>query len=349
MTQAMSTGIVFCLSGALALLTCWWLARTLRRRKMVAHPNERSSHTLPTPVGGGVGMLVGLVVGVASGSGLGLQPPSLRLLAAVVVLGAVGLWDDWSRKGAPWALRLSVHIGLAACVTIPLGDAPASMAGGPLSAVLAIAWVVGLLNVVNFMDGIDGIAASQLAISATAVALVTGGSTRVLAVSCVGACVGFLLLNWAPARIFMGDAGSAPFGFLLAAMAVAGDSDWGAGRATWEAVLFVALTLALFVADASVTLLTRLRRGERIWEAHRQHVYQRMVRLGLSHRRVSALYAVGGCMVSSLAVAAWKWSQPSLAWVGAAGAAGAYATALYWVKRRELRRTPGDRPGPESG
>ena len=170
-------------------------------------------------------------------------------------------------------------------------------------AVLAVTW---LTNLYNFMDGSDGLAAGMalFGFGAFALAAFAAGdmALAVFSASLAGAAAAFLLFNFAPARIFLGDVGSVPLGFLAGALGLAGwrDDAWP----LW----FPALVFAPFIFDASVTLLRRLVRGEPVWRAHREHYYQRLVRLGTGHRATAlAAYAL---MLACAAAALYARAQP---------------------------------------
>jgi UDP-GlcNAc:undecaprenyl-phosphate/decaprenyl-phosphate GlcNAc-1-phosphate transferase len=233
-------------------------------------PNERSLHEQPVPRTGGVAVLLGAAVAFAFGAAEFWLP-----LALALVLAAVSLADDLHRL--PSAVRFAAHLGAAAClvwyVLSPMH--PVEMA----LLVLAVAWIT---NLYNFMDGSDGLAGGMATIgfAAYGVAAWWAGDAA-LAAACVAlssAALAFLLHNHHPARIFLGDVGSIPLGFLAAALGIVG---W---RNDLWPLWFPVLVFAPFIADATITLVRRLLRRERVWQAHRDHYYQRMVRMGLGHR-----------------------------------------------------------------
>jgi len=209
---------------------------------------------------------------------------SLPLIGVV----AVSAWDD--RRDVSPLVRLVVHVGAA--LAWALGVWP--HAGG-LVAALTVVWGA---NLFNFMDGSDGLAALMASVGfgsyAVAVAM-TGGNDFALLASIVGATLPVLALNWPPARVFLGDTGSVPLGFLAAVLGMQG---WRSGA--WPAwfPLFVFLP---FIADATVTLARRAWQRKRIWEAHREHSYQRLVQLGAGHAGTLAIY--GTLMVAGASVA----------------------------------------------
>jgi UDP-N-acetylmuramyl pentapeptide phosphotransferase/UDP-N-acetylglucosamine-1-phosphate transferase len=224
-------------------------------------------------------------------------PADARRLLLVVVIGAlvsvVSLVDDVWALNAP--VRLLVHLGAAAAVVFGIGSVATIDAGalgsatlpGVVAPWLTVLWVAWFINAFNFMDGSDGIAGVQAAIAALSWILFgwIGGSATLIwcGALLLGSTAGFLVHNWSPARIFMGDAGSALLGFLLATV------PWVMG--TDRLWLPTVLVLWPFLFDTLFTLGRRAVRGERLWEAHRSHLYQRLIVGGWSHRAVALLYA----------------------------------------------------------
>ena len=279
---------------AFGFAAAWMGAELIRRNaeklRLVQTPNERSSHTMPTPSGGGLGIaFAGTVCGLLIDTSL-FWP-----ILASVSAALLGLLDD--RFGLSARVRLIVHFALIAMVlatvgplpplATPLGSVP-SVALGALLLVAGVWW----LNLYNFMDGIDGLAASQaIFLCAGAATLAHLGTipAELEAVSwwafaVAAASAGFLVLNWPPARIFMGDAGS---NFL--AVAIFSISMSLVAQGYLELPVFVILT-ALFVADATTTLIGRLRSGNSGFTAHRLHVYQKLSRRLGQHKAATLIY-----------------------------------------------------------
>jgi UDP-N-acetylmuramyl pentapeptide phosphotransferase/UDP-N-acetylglucosamine-1-phosphate transferase len=272
-------------SFAVSCLGTRVLVALLHRRAVLDLPNERSSHVVPTPRGGGIAVIgTSVVAWLALWAG-GIVAPA----AGVVALAAAGLaavsWLDDLRSLSPSLRLLAQFAAVAAGIwVLPHG---ALLQGwlppglDPLAAALLWVWFA---NLFNFMDGIDGIAGSEAAaigIGVVLLAAIGGGIDLGLAAPAAvlaGAALGFLVWNWAPARIFMGDVGSVPLGYLLGFLL------FGlAARGQWQAALILP---AYFLADATLTLLRRLARGERVWQAHREHFYQRAVQRGFGHAEV---------------------------------------------------------------
>lgn len=267
--------ILIFLSFAATLPLTILVRKILLRQNLLDHPNERSSHTAPVPRGGGWAILIVLLFGIII---TGLLRHDLQshagVLAGVVLLAAISWLDD--KKGVSARARLSMHL-LAACLGTLCFPPDATLFGGALPFALdRVLMIIGwawFTNLYNFMDGIDGITGSETISIATglcfvmAAAGITDPFVSSLTMLLSGACLGFLALNWHPAKIFLGDIGSVPLGYLtgfcLLTLAIHGR-------------LIPALILPLYyLADSGITLAKRAWRREKIWEAHRQHFYQR--------------------------------------------------------------------------
>ncbi len=282
--------------GTPALLASALLTGLVRKLAM-SHgvldiPNERSSHKEATPRGGGFAIVLATVAALGAAAALGRLHADLlaSLTGGGLAVAAVGFMDD--RGGVPPGIRLAVHLCAALWAVWWLGGLPPLRVGshviqlgwvGYPVAVLAIAWT---LNLFNFMDGIDGIAASEAVFVVGAAAFLTlcgSGSSGVSAVALAlgGACIGFLLWNWPPAKIFMGDVGSGYLGYVIGVLALA------AAREDPTALWAWLILGGVFFVDATVTLFRRLLRGDRIYEAHRSHAYQWLARRWKSHKSVT--------------------------------------------------------------
>ncbi|WP_236654921.1 MraY family glycosyltransferase [Burkholderia pyrrocinia] len=274
------------------------LATGLAWRLATDIPNDRSLHTLPTPRVGGWGIVpVSIVVLLA------LAPRLWLIAIAAAGLAAMSQIDD--RRGLPARVRFSAHLAaVVALIVVFPAEAPWWLLAG---VGFAMVW---LTNLYNFMDGADGLAGGMalFGFGGYAVAALTGASASpdlvVAGAAVAGAALGFLLLNFHPARLFLGDAGSIPLGFLAGALGY-----WGWRTGAWP-IWFPALVFAPFIADASVTLLRRLLRGEKFWQAHREHYYQRMVRSGIGHGRTALYWYL--IMLAGIIVAVWAKGRPQL-------------------------------------
>lgn len=267
--------------------------RITARLGMLDRPNERSSHVRPTPRGGGLAMVV--VMLPATGWFLVAErldrPLGIALVGGGLLVAGVGWLDDRYRLSS--GVRLVVHFAAAAWAVWLLGGLPEIRFGhhtlwlGPIGGIVAIVGVVWLLNLYNFMDGIDGLAGGIAVVAGLAGAIGLGmtgtNGASVAALVASAASLGFLVWNWHPARIFMGDIGSGLLGYWFAVVAIAGERGDGPGVVGWV------ILLAIFIVDATVTLVRRMLRGERWAAAHRQHAYQRLSRTGWTHGNVSTL------------------------------------------------------------
>lgn len=281
---------------SIALLASAVLTGVVRRfahaRGLLDMPNPRSSHSTATPRAGGIAVVLVLTAAVLILEQSGGIAAWLcwALLGGGLAVSAVGLLDDY-RSVAP-GLRLVVHAGAAIWAVWLVGVPGLLQTGhhltyldwaGSVCAVIGIVWV---LNLFNFMDGIDGIAAGEAAFVSLSGALITLAGSDPHGVATVGlvlgaACLGFLVWNWPPARIFLGDVGSGYLGYVLAVLSLAAARGNAAALWTW-------LVLgSLFLADATVTLIRRMARGEKIYQAHRSHAYQLLAQRWGSHRRVT--------------------------------------------------------------
>ena len=278
---------------------------------LVDVPNERSMHTRVTPRGGGIVLVATVLAGLAVAALAGAVPTTPALLYAGVTLIVAGIgWLDDMRSVAP-VLRLLTH-ALAAAAAIAIWGAfdrvhlplvGALAVPQPVAVSVTMLWLVGLLNAYNFMDGIDGIASGQAVVAGVMWAVLCGASAPLamaVAALIAAASAGFLLHNWSPARIFMGDVGSGFLGFSFALLPLLAFHTLAEPRLPIAGLLIV----APFLFDTAYTLLRRLARGENVMSAHRTHLYQRMVMSGVSHAATATLY-ISLAALSGAVVLAW--------------------------------------------
>lgn len=306
-----------------AAIGTWWARRYALKGKLMDQPGERRSHAVATPRGGGIAIVAMVVV---AGLVAGLQSPDDRWLLwsfvpGLSVVAGIGWWDD-HKPLSPW-LRLGVQAVAAALLAVGVGSATADLGYAAFAFVAAMA----LANVWNFMDGINGLAASQACLAALAYATLmpAGGVVHWVAWALFAACAGFLPFNFPRARIFMGDVGSGALGYTLAMLATT--SLVAAPRAAMPLIL---LPLCAFLVDAGFTLAWRMLRGERWWAPHISHLYQWAGRR-VGHAAVTVIYFVFGSVILLL-----SFTLPTTT-VGqtAAVVAGTYGVgALLWVLLR---------------
>ena len=318
----MSTASLLPLTAVSAFALSFAIAELIRRYGarlgLVQAPNYRSSHVKPTASGGGLGIAVaGTVFGIVLGYG---GPVSFQVAVAVSAIGAtIGFLDD--RFDLSSILRIIAHFGLVTALLLSTGIVPIpDLSTTPIFQLLSLGVLlfVGVwwINLFNFMDGIDGLASTEAifllgaALSFTAgTTIVQGDAVMVPAMAVViAACLGFLLLNWPPARIFMGDAGSNYLAFFILAVALLTVASGTMRYPVW------AILPAAFVTDATVTLVRRALHGERWLSAHRLHAYQKLSRRWNSHLPSTLLYvAINLIWLYPLAILAH--TQPALEWL----------------------------------
>jgi len=274
------------ISIVVAALLSWallaWLLPRLRS-SLLDQPNARSSHRQPTPRGGGIAFVL-----IGSAGAL-VQGAVLPLL--VLPLALVGLRDD--RRGLPPWLRYGVQLATAVALLTLTRPAWLPWALAPL----ALIAITAIINFINFTDGLDGLVGACMAVSLAAAALVLPAPWLW---PLVGALLGFLLWNWSPAQVFMGDVGSTFLGALFAGVvSLAPD---------WRQALGLLLVATPLLADAFLCVLRRLAAGQPVFEAHRLHLFQRLQQAGWSHGRVAACYATATALLAVALIAGrWSW------------------------------------------
>lgn len=309
----MVAALAFLATFAAAAVGTYTVLAWLRRRAILDHPNERSSHNVPTPRGAGLAVVPIVLIIWALLAAVGEAPSGVWMAGLIALLLMLVSWID-DRRGLPAAARLLAHLA-AAVAGISVFPANALIFQGlvpPLAdhVLAAIAWI-WFINLYNFMDGIDGITGIETAaigIGVAAVAALQSGADLSAALVIAAAGLGFLIWNWHPARIFLGDSGSVPLGFLLGWLLLT-----LAARGDWAAAIILP---AYYLADATITLVARAVAGEAIWKAHRRHFYQIALRGGASHSAVALRIAIANLLLIVLAAVAQD--RPWLA-IAAAG------------------------------
>ena len=323
----------------LAFIGSYFLVLSIRRwalrSNMLDIPNERSSHTQPRPRGGGLAIvaisLIGLII-------IWILRPAWSWLtlivyvAGAILIAVVSFIDD--AHSLSNRVRFAAHSLSALLVIVFIGywsRVPLPVLGilnlGWLGAVITFLWIVGMINAYNFMDGIDGLAGGQAVVAGLGWTILGWSDNQPLVVALglllAASSLGFLGHNWSPARIFMGDVGSAFLGYTFAVLPIIAAQH--EPRLTLAGVLLV----WPFIFDTVFTFLRRLVNHENIFTAHRSHLYQRLVATGLSHKGVASLYiglAIIGLVCSVALVMNWRWAgyfsvitiviAPLILWLG---------------------------------
>ncbi len=323
-----------------AVLTAW-VRRYSLSRSLLDIPNARSLHDAPTPRGGGLAFVTVFLAALAGLSLAGLVPGRLALALGPggFIVALAGWLDD--RGHLPVRLRLAVQFLAAALAVAALNGFESLDTGwyhiplGFAGSLLAAVGIVWMLNLYNFMDGIDGIAGAEAVTTAVfAGLLLAWKGAPALALLCAvlaSATAGFLIWNWPPAKIFMGDVGSGFLGYVFAVMALYSEKAQAMPLLAWI------LLMGVFVLDTTVTLFLRIRRGETVWQAHRSHYFQRAVQAGCSHKSVTVWTGLLNVLLGALAVAAVACPRLLLPAVGAGLLL--LAAAGLQVVRMEQKRT----------
>ena len=299
-------------------------------------PNERSLHDRPVPRGGGVAILIAIIVCGATQALLSPNKDLTVVASGMLVVAIVSFLDD--RYSVPPFYRLVAHAAAAAAMLyggffLQKFEIPGVSWHWPyaVGAVFSTLFTVWMINLYNFMDGMDGFAGG-MAMFGFGVFAVMGwmvGHDAFFFTSLIiaAASAGFLIFNFPPARIFMGDIGSSTLGLLAATLSL-----WGARDGVFP-VWIAVLVFSPFIVDATVTLFRRQLRGERVWQAHREHYYQRLVRMGWGHRKTVLIEYVlmATCGVSALAL---RGAATDTQWVGMVGLAVMATVLMAWVDWR---------------
>ena len=304
-----------------------------RKRGLLDMPGQRRSHTQPTPRGGGLGIVIAVLVcavpALAWAPQAAPRATVIVLSLALLAVAAVGWRDD--HVPLPVLPRIGVHLLAALAVSAVLLFPAAQLDSRLWAWLVPIAIVVaGSINAHNFMDGIDGLLGLQACFVLVGYALLAwtlnDAALAAAAMASAAACFGFLLFNRPPARIFMGDVGSGTLGLLIAAFA--GLLVQGSPSLLWPCLILS----SGFLVDAGLTLLARILAGKRWYTAHREHLYQWMVRTAFSHARTDAMYLLWNLIIA--APAAWialHW--PAFGLLSCA-AVYAFACMMWWAGKR---------------
>jgi len=278
-----------------ALFFTRFLVSYFKKRGLLDNPNQRSSHKNPTPRGGGIAILVCQAIAFIIFHFFNITSFHYSFYLAIIIIAVISFIDDKLNLSA--RIRFLVHILAALLVVYYTGGLIKLPFPDPLNFSLAwfsypvtLIWILGTMNIFNFLDGIDGYAGVQIIIYALGLgiffpeiwplALVLGLSS-----------LGFLFSNWHPAKIFMGDVGSASIGFMFAILPLYLSQNMDI--APYKSVFYAVCFLWFFLSDGAFTIIRRVIRGEKVWEAHRSHLYQRLNIVGWSHDKITLLVALG--------------------------------------------------------
>ncbi len=333
----LQTLALFAACAAASWIGTRYVLAMLTQRAILDRPNERSSHSIPTPRGGGLAVTAVLIAGAAACAMIwpaeraAAWPETWVVIAGIAALALLSWIDDLKNLSA--AVRLIVHaVVVAAALWMLPGDALVFQGWLPPLAdrILAGLLWIWFINLFNFMDGIDGISgietiaigAGLFGLSLMLPALMPEGRFGLIA---AGAAIGFLLWNWHPARIFLGDVGSVPLGFFLGWLLLE-----TAAAGHWAAALILPL---YYLADATITLIKRAMRREKVWQAHREHFYQQPIQRGVAHDRVALRIALANAALIGLALL----STVAMAWLCLLFALLVVARLLLWMSQAERR------------
>lgn len=336
----------YAFAASIAVLSAGITVLLIRYLRILDLPNERSSHSRPTPRGGGIAIVCGFLVGISLIHLIGDYTPIktryfMGFLVSAFLIAGISILDDYrpcSAKVKLAAQVIAIVIAMASGIVIDELHLPwVRLVGtGWWGYALTLLWILGLTNACNFMDGLDGLAASTAAIAGAFLCAISfnQGSHFIYLASMVlcAASIGFLAFNLPPARIFMGDIGSTFLGFSLAVMAIV------AARydRSHTSLFVVPLLLFHFIFDAFFTFFRRMLRRDGVMKAHRTHLYQLLNRLGWSHGRVTLVYS---CMALCQGIAAtWMVRIPgdSRVWVFLPFIL-AYGVYAWWLLRQATR------------
>ena len=327
---------IFVFSALAALIATGVLLPILRRCKVFDLPNERSSHERPIPSGGGIALVfVAVTIWLAVSYDvfdwfqIMESDQNVKWVTGGTVFLALVSWVD-DLKGLNPLIRLASQLGTVIGVMSLLPE-PLVLFNGMIPSwldqvIIVFLWI-WFINLFNFMDGIDGLAGIETGAIGLGVFFIAtytsiGGTLAILALTLSAVGIGFLVWNWAPAKIFMGDVGSVPIGFLLA---------WLLLTLAQKGYMLQALIIpAYYLADATVTLVRRASRGEKIWLPHRDHYYQQAVQRGLGHARVSVVVAGLNAFLIGLALLS-LWSEVG----GLLGGLVVTALVLFYMRGKK--------------
>jgi Fuc2NAc and GlcNAc transferase len=299
-----------------SVIVTWLVRRYSLKHQVLDVPNERSSHTAPTPRGGGLSISLSILIAIAVLAFIDYLPTKVAIGLGFggLFVAIIGWLDDRDHIPAIWRATSYLVVGawflywINGVDTIVLGTTifnPGIV--GDLLIIIGIAW---LINLYNFMDGTDGLAAVQAICTGMMAAVLfwisDSNGLAIISLVVVFASAGFLVWNWPPARIFMGDVSSCLIGFIFSGLAISGHNSADVSLLVWF------ILLSIFIMDATLTLIKRMINGEKWYAAHKGHAYQRLIQLGVSHAQLArSVLLINLCLLWPVAYAAYKWQPVS--------------------------------------
>lgn len=335
--------LVFLTVFASSTILVWIYLRVSPTIGAIDVPNDRSSHSTPIPRGGGLAIVLASLIAYALLSYAGILNFRNLWFISALIIALVGFIDDL--HSIPLFPRLITHILIAVLAVYFYGSVTGiyvpfsgqTLSFGNFAPIINIIFIVGFINAFNFMDGIDGLAGVQGIVIGLSWAVVgyLSGSQPILIMGMIfcASCLGFLVFNWEPARVFMGDTGSTYLGFVFGSLPIIflGESSIQGP----DLLLLTILFAWLFVYDTVVTRLSQIIRGRKFWLPHREHQYQRLVMNGVRHSKVALFFAVSGILVSAagyyLTIVKGKWMFVSITIV-----VGVSAFLSIWTVKKRL-------------
>jgi Fuc2NAc and GlcNAc transferase len=310
--KILTLGIISFLTAATAL---YFLIPYLIRKSFLDVPNARSSHKKTTPRGGGLAIAIGITTGSFVAYFLEVPLPHYSFFAGFLMMATVSFLDD--KKNLPPGLRLAVHMLAMGWVIYETGGLKQLPFPPPLNIelewfgyIVSGIWIIAVINFFNFLDGIDGYAGTQALLAGLAIMSIQwGGAVGTMGCCVASASLGFLLYNWHPAKIFMGDVGSVSLGFTFATLPF-----YSTNQAPEPLVYSIALFLWFFLSDGAFTLLKRMLNKEKVWEPHRTHLYQRLNQAGWPPPLIVAFTLGLGTLLSLVQVYFFKAHTPFNWW-----------------------------------
>lgn len=285
-----------------------WILRLSLKYNLVDRPNERSLHNYPIPRTGGIGVILAIAIGWAFYNLFEVCRLPWELGTGAILLIGVSILEDYDR--VPIKIRLPVQVLAAGLVVFnvelfqnfPLPK-PLNFELGIMALPLNFLWILGTTNIFNFMDGIDGFAAMQGMLAGIFFAILSNAILPIiLGLLVASACLAFLRWNWHPARLFFGETGAITLGFVFATFPFYfPDLEPASG------IFMAGLFFWFFLADGTFTLIRRTLRGERIWEPHRSHLYQRLVLTGWNHAQIGLGIMTAQALIAGFTLFCWYW------------------------------------------